>query len=180
MKKIIFLFFAFFNLSLYSQTLPYPDGDALYSEYTSLRSAVYLKKPLVSYGYIVMKGAKNFLFKQTAPIVIEVRQKGDKLTFKKEDTQPIEIPNTQSGDNIAFLFDKDSSLDNFNVSKSFSNGKDFYLIVPKKIDKVTKIELVSKKDKVETIKLFFKDKTLLTYEFKNTVTGTLPDEKLFQ
>ena len=126
-----------------------------------------------------MNGNKNFLFKQTKPILIEVRQKNGKLTFQKEKAQPVEIPNSQSGDNVAFLFDKNSSFENYNLSKTIQNNKDFFLVIPKKVEKVNKIEIISTSDKIESIKFYFHDKTTLVYEFKNTVTGTPPDEKLF-
>jgi len=164
---------------MYSQTLPFPKNDMLYTEFVSYKKASYLKNPIKTVGYIVMNGNGNFLFKQISPIVIEVRKKDGRLTFKKENSQPIEIPNSPGGENIAFLFDKNSNYSNFIITKNVKNNKDFFLVVPKNQDKIEKIEIVSNDDKIESIILFFKDKSSMTYDFKNTVTGIVPDEKYF-
>ena len=137
MKKLVSIFLFFVLFSIYSQnltTLPHPKNSMLYTEFVSYKKATYLKKPIEMVGYIVMNGENNFLFKQTKPILIEVRKNNNKLTFKKESSPPIEIPNSPNGENIAFLFDKNTNYDGFNITKSLKMPK-ITILLPQKARK---------------------------------------------
>jgi hypothetical protein len=180
MKITLILIMMTITSVLFSETLPQPKNAQLYTEFNSKRTAPFLKKPITSSGYIVMDGKSNFLYKQTNPFNIEVRKKGSKLTFKKDKSEAITLPPTASGDNIAFLFEGDETfLENYDITKKAASNKDLYSIIPKKSEKVKEIQITGNDDKFESIKLIFNDKSEIFYEFKNTVTGTPPDEKLF-
>ncbi|OHD24411.1 MAG: hypothetical protein A2Y34_04165 [Spirochaetes bacterium GWC1_27_15] len=183
MKKIIFVFLLFIvTISLYSQKIPHPKNSMLYTEFTAYKSALYLKKPIVSSGYIAMNGLDKFIFKQTKPIVIEVKKRENRMFFKREGMNEIEISgNNDNSDNIAFLFstNEDDLKKNFKIEQITTNGKQKYTVTPFKPTKVEKIEVIGIDDKIENIKIFFKDKSTILYEFKNTITGTSPNEKYF-
>jgi len=183
MKKItIISTLMFLSLAVFfAETLNLPKNSQLYTEFKSVKTAKFLKKPLASSGYIVMNGKNNFLYKQTEPFSLEVRKKGLKIILKKDKMDPIEIPSTANGDNIAFLFEGDEAvMSNYNISKKAVSEKDFYTITPKQTGKIKEISIVGKDDKYESIKLLFTDNSTITYDFKNTTTGTPPDEKYFQ
>ena len=62
-KKLIFLIlFLHCFVLIFSQTLPQPENNQLYTEFISYRTAEYLKNPIISTGYIVMDGRDKFLF----------------------------------------------------------------------------------------------------------------------
>jgi outer membrane lipoprotein-sorting protein len=179
-KKSVILFFLNFLLFIYPETLPQPKNDQLYTEFTAKRTSTYLKKPVTGNGYIVMNGKNNFLFRQNTPVLIDVRKKGESLTLKINNNDPIEISSGSDNDNIAFLFDNPINLEkNYYISKTVSAGLDEFLVVPKKASKIEKIILTATGDMIRTLNVYFRDKTVVNYEFRNTKTGTIPDEKLF-
>jgi hypothetical protein len=188
MKKT-YLTFGFFVMCLITgsaqflvgfESLPQPKNDRLYSEFTARRSAPYLKRPLLSSGYIAMNGKDKFIFKQTKPSVIEVRKKEDRLTLKINNNAPMEINSNSNGDNISFIFDSPENLEKYyDITKTSADGNDEYQIVPKTRAKVDRIILTGIGDIILTIDIFFTDKSDILFEFKNTKTGTAPDEKYF-
>lgn len=179
-KNLLFLLFILIGSFIFPETLPQPKNMQLYTDFKAEKKAVFLKKPLISSGYIVINGKNNFIFKQIIPFSLEVRKKDNKLTYKKDKMDPVELPESASGDNIAFLFEGDESiLANYNITKKFENSLDYFTIIPKQIGKIKEILVSAKEDKLITIKLNFTDKSSIFYTFQNTVTGIAPDEKYF-
>jgi hypothetical protein len=181
MKKILFIFILL-NLFMFinSENFPQPKNDQLYAEFTAKRTSVYLKQPVTSSGYIVMNGKNNFLFRQNKPVSIDVRRKNDSLTLKINNNEPVEIGSGPDSDNIAFIFNDPENLEkNYYITMTLSGGVNEYLVVPKKASKIEKIIAMASGDVIRTLNIYFRDKTVLSYEFRNTKTGTAPDEKLF-
>ena len=179
-KKAIIFFFIIFIQVIYAVNLPGPKNDQLYTEFKSTRTSPYLKRPMSSSGYIVMNGKENFLFKQQKPVEINVRKDGEHMTLKIGNNPAVEINPDSGGDNIAFLFNNDGNLDKYyDITQSVSQGYDEYLVIPKKKSKIEKIIVQGKENIVISIILNFYDRSVITYTFKNTRTGTPPDEKYF-
>ncbi len=156
----------------------------LYTDFVAVRMSPYLKKPKVSFGYIVADRDK-FLFKQTKPIKMEVRQENGVLTIKLPGDSEIVIDGSSEeySDDVMFLFDSAFDLnDNFVIKKDVVGDKDYYELLPNKpklSKKISLISLVVKGDSLESMTLTFKNRSTISYEFKNTITGVKPDESLF-
>jgi hypothetical protein len=185
-KYILTIIFLGLILPLFSQAIPHPKNDRLYTDFTCYRYAAYLKKPIISTGFIAMDGQANFLFKQISPLLIEIRKTGDKIIYKRGDQAPMEFSASSGGavgttNSIIFLFDDSGKIkDKYNIVKKSLDGKDEYTVTPKEKEAVKQIFITAVEDRIETIKMYFADNTSYLYEFKNTVTGVKPDEKYFQ
>jgi len=182
MKKIILLIILFISVNIiYSQNIPQPKNNQLYTEFTSTRTAKYLKKPLTANGFIVMDGLNNFLFKQTDPVLIEIKKIKGKITYKKGDNDPIEIDS--KAQEFLIIFDNPENINkNFDIKKEIINKKDFYTVTPKNgsNENIIKILITAVEDKIEIIEIYFTNGSKHTYKFRNTVTGKKPDEKYFK
>jgi hypothetical protein len=184
LKRILIVSFIAFNVLIFSQELPHPKDQQLYTEFTSQRMAAYLKKPIISEGYIVMNGSERFTFKQSKPTLIEIKKTGGKIIYKRENMDPIVMDAsgqmTADTDNIMFLFSNDQNIkDKFEINIKKINEKDEFTIIPNKKEKVDKITVMAIDDKIESIRIQFLNKSTLVYQFKNTVTGVVPDDKFF-
>ena len=178
-KKLIFLIlFLHCFVLIFSQTLPQPENNQLYTEFISYRTAEYLKNPIISTGYIVMDGRDKFLFKQDEPISIEIKKNNNIITFKKNGMQAIQVDSLS--DDFTFLFDDPEKLkQKYFITKKNINNKEEYSVIPKQKENINQIIIITSGDKIEKIDINFNDKTNLVYNFKNTITGTKPDEKYF-
>jgi hypothetical protein len=156
----------------------------LYTDFVAVRVSPYLKKPKVSFGYIVADGDR-FVFKQTRPVKMEIRQENDLLTIKMPGNSEIVIDSDSNeySDDIMFLFDTRFDLrDNFIVKRDTINNRDHYELIPTKpklARKILLISLVVIEDRLESMKLTFKNKSSISYEFKNAIVGETPNEEFF-
>ena len=176
-KKII-LILLFFQLIilLFPQTIPQPKNNQLYTEFVSYRTALYLKKPIVSRGYIAMDGVEKFIFKQSCPVLVEIRKSNNLITYKRGDSEPIQVDFVS--DNIFFIFGESEKIkEKYNVIQNDNKNK--YYLTPKEKESIKQIIITAIDDIISKIEILFNDKTELVYEFKNTITGIKPDEKYF-
>lgn len=178
-KRFILLILLFNSIFMvFSADLPQPKNNRLYTEFVSYRTANYLKKTIISSGYIVMDGKSRFLFKQIEPLDIEIRKNEDKITYKREDMEPVEVDTVSNA--IIFIFDDPEKLkEKYTIEKTIKNNVDVYSIMPKGKDEIKSILIIGIEDKIQEVMVFFKNKTELIYKFSNTVTGTKPDEAHF-
>ena len=177
-RRIIFIIFIFFNLNIFSQQLPQPKNDQLYTEFISSRYASYLKKPLIGSGYIAKDGKDKFIFKQIKPVNLEIKKMNNKVTYKRGTSDPVEISNVDN--ELFFLFDDPEKTGQFyNIDKKVVNKKDNYYLAPKDKQNISRIIIIGIEDIIERIEIYFSDNSKIIYDFKNTVTGKKPDEKYF-
>jgi len=191
-KNILILFIILLFPPLYSQyiyseninELLNSKNRKLYTDFVAVRISPYLKKPKISSGYIVADGDR-FVFKQIEPVKMEIRQKNGLLTIKLPGNSEIVIDSNSNeySDDVMFLFDTNFDFnDNFITKKYIINSKNHYELVPTKpklAKKISLISLVVIEDRLESMKLTFKNNSTIMYEFKNTVVGVTPNEELF-
>jgi len=187
-KNISILFIILLFSPLYSEDineLLNSKNRKLYTDFVAVRVSPYLKKPKVSSGYIVADGDR-FVFKQTEPVKMEIRQKNGLLTIKLPGNSEIVVDSSSNeySDDVMFLFDTNFDFnDNFIIKKYIINNKNHYELIPTKpklAKKISLISLVALEDRLESMKLTFKNNSSIMYEFKNTVVGVTPNEELFE
>jgi len=176
------------TLILFSNDIPVPENNYLYTDFTFERTSPFLKKPVTGSGRILMDGKNHFIFKQIKPVLITIKKISGEISFQKGDAKPITI-NAMSDDmdngNIAILFSGDSARisELFKLTHSTIQGKDYFELIPREsmlsLKTIQIIHIVSKADKIENIKIEYKNKSTITYSFFNAVTGIKPDEKNF-
>ncbi len=186
MKQFFYLLFLSMTLILFSKDIPVPDNNYLYTDFTFERTSPFLKKPVTGSGRIVMDGKDNFIFKQIKPVLIIIKKIAGEISFQKGDAKPI-IINAMSDDmdngNIAILFSGDSARisELFKVTYSAIHGKDNFELIPRddtgSLKTILLIHIISNIDKIEKIKIEYKNKSTITYSFFNAITGIKPDEK---
>jgi len=180
MKSKIILSLLFINFLIHSVELPHPKNDCLYTEFDSYRYAKFLKKPIAGTGYIVMDGKDRFVFIQTKPLHVEIRKNGDRVMYKKGNGMAVDVSNMAM--DMFFLFEEQDTLNaNYDISKNAISDKDEYIVTPKDIinQNLKYIRIIGKLDVFESVELFFNDESKILYIFKNTITGSKPDEKYF-
>lgn len=182
MKKTMIIIFIMISYSVISLELPKPDNDMMYTEFISTRKATYLKKENISKGIIVMDGQDKFLYKQTMPFEFSIKKTDDIITYKKGDVPEIQLDSDSGNNNeIMVLFGDNETLNEEYDIKAKKNGEvTEFTLTPRKISKIDYIEVFASGDKFKSFTIFFKNKSTLSYEFINTMTGTKPDEKYFK
>lgn len=188
MKRVILLPFFYLTFSFFmliSQDLPYPKNSQLYTEYICYKYTPYLKKPVISTGYIALNGGDKFIFRQLTPVEFYVKKINEKRVIKRANMDEITLTDSGANSEYDFSFLFDSSIDiskNFVVEKKLLNEKDKieFLLAPLKKSIYTKITLIAYEDKIEKLELYLTNKTILKYEFKNTITGKEIDKKIFE
>ena len=177
---------AFVPCFIWVQSLPKPDKDYLYTEFSSVRKLKYVKKPIVSSGYIAMNGKEDFIYRQETPTLLEIKKIGDAAFYKKENIAPIQIDlsksNFDESYSVIFLFygDDEKVSEYFNITKTFKNNIDYYDIYPKKQGTIKQVSATGLGDKLYSIDMTYADGSTLSYKFANSVTGTKPDDKYFK
>ena len=180
MKKIIIFFFTVFCLLLFPQDLPKPKNNQLYTEFTSYRYAPYLKKPLVSSGYIALDGQDKLVFRQNQPVSIVVKKAGEKITYQKGNNTPIEVTDASSNEILIIFGEQEGLQEKYDITKEIIDGKEKFTVIPKKNNRMKSMILFSAEDVLEKLEINFSDRSRLVYEFKNAVTGVSPDKKYFE
>ncbi len=171
---------------IWAQSLPKPDKDYLYTEFSSVRKLKYVKKPIVSGGYIAMNGKEDFIYRQVTPTLLEIKKIGDTAFYKKANIAPIQIDlsksNFDESYSVIFLFygDDEAVSEYFDITKTFANNLDNYKITPKKQGTIKLISATGLGDKLYSIDMTYADGSTLSYRFTNSVTGTKPDDKYFK
>lgn len=177
---------ALFPCFMWAQSLPKPDKDYLYTEFSSVRKLKYIKKPIVSSGYIAMNGKEDFIYRQETPTLLEIKKIGDAAFYKKANIDPIQIDlsksNFDESYSVIFLFYGDDKTvgEYFDITKTFADNLDNYKILPKKQGTIKLISATGLGDKLHSIDMIYADGSTLSYKFSNSVTGTKPDEKYFK
>jgi hypothetical protein len=177
-KVFLFLIMSALIVPLFSDEIPRPKNEQLYTDFVSYRIDVDQKRSVMSSGYIVMDGVRKFLYKQVIPVMIDFRRNGDKMTFKKENMERIDIDEISNG--IIIIFDyPDKIKEEFDIKKSFVNDKEQFNAVPKEIEDVDSIKIIASGDKIIKIVVQYTDGSFLVHEFMNMVTGVRPDDIYF-
>jgi len=186
-KNILILLIILLSFSLYSEDISKlfnSRNKKLYTDFVAVRVSPYLKNPKVSFGYIVADGDR-FVFKQTKPVRMEIRQENSILTIKLPNNSEIVVDSSSNeySDDVIFLFDTNFDFnDNFIIKNYVVNDKNHYELVPTKpklSKKIALVSLITLEDRLESMKLTFKNGSSITYDFKNTVVGETPNEDLF-
>lgn len=185
LKRAIFVmaFFTVFNF-LYTNGLPKPKNNQLYTDYVSYKYTPYLKRPVITTGFIALDGKDKFVFKQLMPVEFVIKRLNEKITFKRAGMAEVVIDkdNSNAEYDFFFLFDEGYELlKEYNlIEKDIANGKKEFLITPKNKSNYSKIIVIAFDDKFESLELYFNNKTVLRYEFKNSITGQEIDKKYFE
>lgn len=189
MRKILLIAITVLSaLNLTAMEIPVPENHYLFTKFEFERTAPFLRNPVKGEGIIVMSGKDRFLFNQIKPVEIKIIMNQGSVSYQKGDAKPIVMsgmPDDMDNGNIAVLFSGDTERINefFNIEYKKENGKDYFLLKPlsdnKQFRTVDSIDIISSKDKIEIIKLNYKNRSVLKYVFKDTVTGIMPDEKYF-
>lgn len=172
-----------------AKELPVPDHYFLYTDFSSQRSSPFLKKTVDGSGYIVMNGKEEFAFKQKTPAEITIVRKNGVISFRKGNAAPIIIASSsEDAENSAltllFSGDTEKIHEIFSIEENTYEEMDQFTLTPKEGQKtfasISSIFIESSGDKIKKMELHYKNKTSLSYQFYNSVTGKVPDEKLLQ
>ncbi len=182
MLKNYFIFFLLFlNFLLFSNELPQPKDNLLYTEFVSYKYSPFLKKPGISSGIIAMDGKEKFIFKQLKPVIFILKKIDGRFTFQRQNTKEVAVDGETYDNDFMMLFgDSNKLAESFNIVENKVNTKSIFTITPKTENKILKMIITAKGDAFEKIEMLFNDNSKLIYEFRNTVTGKKPDEKIFE
>lgn len=183
-NRLIFVFIIITNFLFSQNRVPIPKYYKLYTEFISYRKMKYLKKESIATGYIAMDGKDKFIYKQKTPFIIEIKKKGDIISYKRENANEIIIDISDKSNSqfegIVFLkIFNEENVEDFIITKRTVKNIDYYEIIPKKIVYIDSIKANGIDDKLYELIISYKDGSTLRYEFKNTETGINIDEKLF-
>lgn len=193
MRKLIFCSYFLWGMifvSLWGQeiSIPIPENKMLYTEYTFLKSSPYLKKGVRGEGIIAMSGEDKFTFVQFTPTKIKITKMKEEISFSTGNAPPVKMmgagENGGGGDIMSLLTGETEKVNKvFQITHSRIGEKEEFQLKPKVDCKETRniefIHFISIGDKLENLRMKYKNGTFLEFEFRNTVTGEKPDEALF-